>query len=75
MRPFDSLENKMPSDTYRRIRLVCVKVHADIFSEPPQKYNQDQMLLTNQGGYYLLNQLDSYMNVMEFQISPRMKNR
>ena len=49
MRPSSKLENKIVSDTYWRIQLVCVKRQAHTSSEPPLEYNQDLMPLTNQG--------------------------
>ena len=44
--------NKIPSDTYWRVQLVCKKVQARSFLEPPMEYNQGQMLLTNQGSLW-----------------------
>ena len=51
MRPFNNLENKTPSDTYRRVQLACIKVKAHI-TEPPLEYNQDQTPLLNQGSLW-----------------------
>ena len=42
------LENKTPWDTYCRAQLICKKGLAHISLEPPSKYNQAQMSLTNQ---------------------------
>ena len=44
MKPSNNLENKTPSDTYRRVQLICKKVPAHSSIEPPLEYNQDQML-------------------------------
>ena len=49
MRPFNNLENKILSDTYQRVQLVCMKAQAQSFLEPPLEYNQDQTPLVNQG--------------------------
>ena len=49
MKPFSNLENKIPSDTYLGVKLVCMKDQALSFSETPFEYNQDQMLLKVQG--------------------------
>ena len=49
MMPFNNLENKIPSDTYWRAQLKCVKVQAHISSEPPLEYNQGHTPLTNRG--------------------------
>ena len=46
MKPSNNLEKKTPADTYS---LVCKKVQAHSFLEPPLEYNQDQMPLTNEG--------------------------
>ena len=46
-----------------------VQVHSSL--EPPLEYNQDQMLLMNQGRYDLFNHPGSYGNSMQFQISSR----
>ena len=45
-----NLENKIRSDKYWKVHLVCIKVQAHISSEPPIKYNL---------GYDLFNQLGS----------------
>ena len=52
MKPSNNLENKAPSDTYWRVQLVCKKVQAHSFLEPPLEYNQDQMPLTNEGSLW-----------------------
>ena len=49
MRPLNNLENKTPSDTYRKIELVCMKVQSHSSLEPPLEYNQDHMPLLNEG--------------------------
>ena len=49
MRPSNNLENKTPSDTYKRVQLVCKKAQAHKSLEPPLDKNKDQMPLTNQG--------------------------
>ena len=49
MKPSNNLQNKIPSDTYWRVQLVCKKVQVHSSSEPPLEYNQDQMGLTNPG--------------------------
>ena len=43
MRPSNNLENKAPSDTYRRVKLQCMKVKVHNSLEPPLEYNQDQI--------------------------------
>ena len=43
-----TMKNKIPSDMYWRVQLVCMKVQAHSSPESPQEYNQDQMFLTNQ---------------------------
>ena len=48
MRPFNNLENKVPSDTYSRFQLVCIKIQVYISLEPSLVYSQDQMHLMNQ---------------------------
>ena len=49
-RPFSNiLENKIPSETYCRVQLVCMKAQAHSFLEPPLEHNQDQRPLMNQG--------------------------
>ena len=48
MQASSNLQNKTPSDTYWRVQLVCVKVQAHSFLEPPLEYNQNQMPLINQ---------------------------
>ena len=52
MKPSNNLENKTPSDTYWRVQLVCKKVQAHSFLEPPLEYNQDQLPLTNKGSLW-----------------------
>ena len=52
----NNLENKTPSDTYWRVQLVCKKIQANRFLEPPLEYNQDQMSLTNQGSLWPIQQ-------------------
>ena len=47
-KPSNNLENKTPQDTYWSVQLICKKVLAHSFLEPPLEYNQDQMPLTNQ---------------------------
>ena len=49
MKPYKTVENKTPLDTYGRVKLVCQKVQAHSSLEPPLEYNPDQMPLTNQG--------------------------
>ena len=41
MKPSNNLENKIPSDTYWRVVLVCKKVQARSSLEPPLEHNQD----------------------------------
>ena len=52
MRPSNNLENKTPKDTYWRVQLVCVIVLAHNSLEPALEYNQEQMLLMNQGSLW-----------------------
>ena len=42
MRPFNNLEETIPSDTYWKVQLVCIKVHAHTSLDSPLEYNQDQ---------------------------------
>ena len=49
MKPSKNLENKTLLDTYQNVQLVCMKVQAHSFLEPPLENNQDQMPLMNQG--------------------------
>ena len=56
MKLLNNLENKTPSDTYWRVQLVCKKIQANRFLEPPLEYNQDQMSLTNQGSLWPIQQ-------------------
>ena len=49
MKPSNNLENKISSDFYWRVQLVCKKVQVHSSLEAPLEYNQDQMPLTNQG--------------------------
>ena len=72
MIPSNSLESKIPSGTYWRVQLVCIKVQANTSSEPPQEHSQGWQIKV---GYNLLNQLRSYINIILFQISPKQKNR
>ena len=53
MIPSKNLENKTPSDTYQRVRLVPKKVQAHSSLEPPLlEYNQEQTSLTNEGSLW-----------------------
>ena len=45
MKPSNNLENKTPYETYWRVQLICKKVPARSFLEPPLEYNQDQKVL------------------------------
>ena len=49
MKSSNNLENKTPSHISWRVQLVCKKAQANSSLEPPLKYNQDKMPLTNQG--------------------------
>ena len=75
MRPSNNLENKPSTNTYWQVQLVCTKVRVYGSLEPPLQYNGDQMPLTNQVGYDLSNNLESYRNIMHFQISSRRESR
>ena len=52
IKPSNNMENKTPLHTYWKVQLVCKKVPAHSSLEPPLEYNQDQMLLTNQGSLW-----------------------
>ena len=52
MRPSNNLEHKTLSDTYWRVQLVFMKVQTHSTLEPLLEYNQDQMLLVNQGSLW-----------------------
>ena len=47
MRPSNNLENKILSDTYWIVQLVCMNVQDHSSLESQLEYNQDQMLLMN----------------------------
>ena len=64
MRPSNNLETKIPSDTYRRVQQVYMKDHAHTSVEPRLKYNQQQTPLTSQGLLDILNELESYGNIV-----------
>ena len=49
MQPFNNMEKKIPSDTYQRVQLVCMKAQVHNSLEPPLEYIQGQTLLTSQG--------------------------
>ena len=69
------MENKTPSDKYKWVQLVCMKVQAHRSLEPPLEYNQDQMPLTNKVYYDLYNDFGIYRSTMQFQISFRRESR
>ena len=69
MRPSNNPENKIPSDTYWRVLLVCMKILAHSSLEPPLEYNQDQTPF--KVCYDISNHLWSYKNIMQFQISSK----
>ena len=69
MKPISNLENKTTSDTYWRVQLLSKKVQGRSSIEPPLEYNQNQLLLTNQGLLWPFNHLGSYRNIIQFQIS------
>ena len=48
MGPSNNQENKIPSDIYWRVQLVCIKVQVQSSLEPPLEYNQDKLLFPNQ---------------------------
>ena len=73
MRPSNNLEKKIPSDTYWKVQLVRMKVQAYSSSEPPLEYNQEQTPWRIKVGYGLFNQLGSYRNIIQLQISSRRK--
>ena len=43
MRPSNNLENKIASDTYCRVQLVCMKVQVHSSLEPPLEYNHQAL--------------------------------
>ena len=75
MRTSKNLENNIPSDTYWRVQLVFIKVQTYSSSRPPLEYNQDLMSSANKVGYGLFSQSGIYINIMQFQISPRRESR
>ena len=75
MKPSTILENKIPSDTYSRVLLVCMKVQAHCHLEPPWDTVRTRCLWRIKLGYDLFNQLGSYRNIMQIQISSRWDNR
>ena len=68
MRLSNNLE-KISSEIYWRVQLVCMKVQVHSSLEPTLEYNQDQTPLTIKVSYDLFNQLGTYRNFMKFQIS------
>ena len=54
MRLSNNLE-KISSETYWRVQLVCMKVQVHSFLEPTLEYNQDQIPLTIKVSYDLFN--------------------
>ena len=76
MKPSKNLENKIPSDTYWKIQLVCTNVYVHSSLKPPLEYNQTRCLWQIKVSYNLFNQLGSfYRNIMQFQISSSRKLR
>ena len=69
METFNNMENKTPSDTYRRVQLVCMKVQAHSYLELPQEFNQNHTTLINEGLLWPFR--PSYSGIMQFQISSR----
>ena len=49
MTTFNNLENKITSNTYLKVQLICMKVQTHSSSETPLECNQDQTSLMNQG--------------------------
>ena len=48
MKPSNNMKNKIPSDTYWRVELVCTKVWTHSSLEPQLQYNHDQIPLRYQ---------------------------
>ena len=64
MRPFNNLENTIPSDTYWKVQLVFIKVHAHTSLDSPLEYNQDQTPWRVKVDYGTLQQFVRYWNVI-----------
>ena len=62
MRPFNNLENTIPSDTYWKVQLVFIKVHAHTSLDSPLEYNQDQTPWRVKVDYGTLQQFVRYWN-------------
>ena len=75
MRPSNNLENKIPSDTYWRVQLTHMKVQIYSSLERKLDYSPDQASWQINVGYDLFNQLGSYRNIVQFQISCRRESR
>ena len=45
MRPYNNLEDKIPSDIYWRVPLVCMQVHVHSFLEPLAIFNQQIQII------------------------------
>ena len=73
MRPSNNLENKTLSDTYWKVQLVCMKLQAHSYLEPPLEYNQGLWYIKVY--HELFNHLGSYRNTMQFQITAVLKGK
>ena len=49
MRHANNLENKIPSETYLKVQLVCMESQVHSFLKALLEYDKDQVPLTNQG--------------------------
>ena len=70
-----SLGEKIPSNIYWRVQLVCVKVQDHTFSKPAQEYNQHLMPLTVLGSVWASELSSELHEIMKFQIILRRVSR
>ena len=70
MRPPNNLEKKIPLEACDTVQLECKKVQAHCSLEQSLEHNQDQLFLKNSWLVTpLFDQLGSYRNIVQFQIS------
>ena len=72
-----NLGNKIPSGTYWRVHLVCIKVQVNSSLEPPLEYNKNPMLVMKsvKVSCEIFNKLGTYKTIMQFQISFRREKK
>lgn len=72
MRLSNNLENKIASDTHRRVQLICIEVQVKSSSEPQLEYYEGHTPLRNQGQLW---PSGSQRNIMQLQIGSREESR